>query len=135
MKTRNASITLSIILLALLLFLLKRWQEPAPSEVFDRTPVHLVYTRHAQCRMDCRQIDSTEVSEIIRKGIINLNKSNRGATPCPTFALQGRTSSGESIRVILAQCEDETKVITCYNLEREFACDCPGDDGPKTKKE
>lgn len=131
MKTRNASITLAIIIVLLLLFLLKRWQEPQAREVFNRQPTHLVYTRHAQCRMDCRQIDSTEVREIIEKGIINLNKSNRQARPCPTFALQGRTESGESIRVILAQCDVETRVITCYNLEQEFPCDCPGDENPK----
>lgn len=77
--------------------------------------------------MDCRQIDKGEIQEIIEKGLINFNKSNRRGRPCPTFALQGRTASGENIRVIFAQCPSETRVITCYNLEEKFACDCPGD--------
>jgi hypothetical protein len=124
MKTRNASISLSIIIIVLLFFFLKRWQEPVLREAFDRRPAHLIYTRHAQCRMQCRSIDSSEILEIIRKGIINLNKTDRRARPCPTYALQGRTSSGESLRVILAQCDNETKVVTCYNLEKEFPCDC-----------
>jgi hypothetical protein len=29
--------------------------------------------------------------------------------------------------VIFAQCNDETKVVTCYNLEEDSDCHCPGD--------
>jgi hypothetical protein len=29
--------------------------------------------------------------------------------------------------VVFAQCDDETKVVTCYNLEEDFDCHCPGD--------
>lgn len=78
--------------------------------------------------MDCRHISKEEISEIMENGAINFNRSNRKDQPCPTFALQGRTTSGEKIRVIFAQCFSETKVITCYNLEEDFACDCPGDE-------
>ena len=131
MKTRNACVSLGIVILLLLFFLLKRWHEPQPREMFDRSPAHLIYTRHARCRMDCRQIDSGEVREIMQKGVINLNKTDRHAQPCPVFALQGRTRSGESLRVFFAQCGDETRVVTCYNLEREFECDCPGDENNK----
>lgn len=128
MKTRNASITLSIIIILLLFFFLRRSQEPETREMFDRTPARLTFTKHARCRMQCRYIDANEVKEIIEKGIINLNKSDLKDKPCPTFALQGRTESGESIRVILAQCDEETRVVTCYNLEQDFECHCPGDD-------
>jgi hypothetical protein len=98
--------------------------EPKRKEAFDRAPRHLVYTKHALCRMDCRQIDKTEIVEILQKGVIHFNRSNRNERPCPSFALQGRTSSGEYLRVIFAQCSSETRVVTCYNLEKEFTCDC-----------
>ena len=81
--------------------------------------------------MDCRHISKEEINEIMQKGIINFNKSNKQDRPCPTFALQGRTDNGESIRVIFAQCPTETKVITCYNLQKDFACFCPGDEKKK----
>jgi hypothetical protein len=90
--------------------------------MFDRDPAKLEYTRHALCRMDCRQISKEEIMEIMKKGIINLGKSDRRDRPCPTFALQGRTSEGDHIRVIFAQCDELTKVVTCYNLEKEFNC-------------
>jgi hypothetical protein len=121
---------ISILLLVLLFlaFIIRRWNEPVKKEVFDRTPATLTYSKHARCRMQCRQIDENEVQEIMRRGIINFNRSNRRDRPCPTFALQGKTSSGEKLRVIFAQCPSETTVVTCYNLEEEFSCGCPGDE-------
>jgi hypothetical protein len=128
MKSRSVYFTLFLVLAVLLLAVRYFRNEKGAREVFDRTPAALYYTRHARCRMDCRHISEEEIKEILSKGIIHLNKSNLRARPCPTFALQGRTRSGESIRVILAQCPEETKVITCYNLEQEFSCHCPGDE-------
>ena len=78
--------------------------------------------------MECRKIDKNEVVEIMQEGIINFNKTDRRDRPCPTFALQGRTQSGERLRIIFAQCPTETKVVTCINLDDEVDCFCPGDE-------
>ena len=128
MKNRNVIVSIFLLSLLFLVFIIRRWNEPFAKEAVDRHPARISYTKHALCRMDCRHISKEEINEIIEKGIINFNKSNKYDKPCPTFALQGRTTSGESIRVILAQCSSETKVITCYNLETEFECHCPGDE-------
>lgn len=128
MKSRNASVSLVIIILLLIVFFFRVWKEPSLKEAFDRHPPHLYYTQHALCRMDCRHISKADIKEIMQKGIINFSKSDRNDRPCPTFALQGRTTDGESIRVVFAQCVQETKVITCYNLEQDFTCSCPGDE-------
>ena len=127
MKRGRATLSLIFVLLLLSVFLYKRWQEPPAREAFDRHPAHMYYTKHALCRMDCRHISREEIAEVMRKGVINFNKSNRNDRPCPTFALQGRTESGEYLRIIFAQCSNETKIITCYNLEEDFECHCPGD--------
>lgn len=128
MKTGRATFSLILVLLVLAVFVFRRWQEPPQREAFDRQPSHLYYTKHALCRMDCRQISKEDIREIMSKGIINFNMSDRPDRPCPTYALQGVTSDGEKIRVIFAQCQAETKVVTCYNLEQEFDCHCPGDE-------
>ncbi len=128
MKQGKATFTLFIVLGLLFIFLYKRWHEPARQELLNRHPYHLYYTRHALCRMDCRHISREDINEILENGIINLNKSQQDDHPCPTFALQGSTNHGESIRVILAQCSQETKIITCYNLKEDFECHCPGDE-------
>lgn len=130
MRRSRATLSMIFVLILLLVFVYKRWQEPVRREAFDRTPSHLYYTKHALCRMDCRHISKDDIKEIMKKGIINFNRSNRRDRPCPTFALQGETSDGEKLRVVFAQCDDETKVVTCYNLEEEFECHCPGDPSP-----
>jgi hypothetical protein len=127
MKPKLATYTLLFVIVLLFVFVYKRWKEPARREAFDRHPSHLYYTKHALCRMDCRHISKEDIHEIMERGIINFNKSDRWERPCPTFALQGETDEGEKIRVIFAQCTSETKVITCYNLQQEFECHCQGD--------
>jgi hypothetical protein len=128
MKRRSVFLPLFLLVLVFIAFLVRRWNEPERREAFDRNPSQLIYTQHALCRMDCRQISKEEIGEIMQKGIINFNRSNRMSRPCPTFVLQGRTSGGERLRVIFAQCPDQTKVITCYNLDAEFECHCPRDE-------
>ena len=127
MKPKNVIFTLFLVLAILALFIRRMVHEPRAKELFDRHPAYLSYTRHALCRMDCREISKSDIDEVMQRGIINLNRSDRNDRPCPTYALQGTTKDGENLRVIFAQCEEETKVVTCYNLEEDFQCDCPGD--------
>lgn len=94
---------------------------------FDRRVSYLEYTKHARCRMDCRKISETDVEEIMKSGKVNYNKSDLNANPCPTYTLQGYTNDGEHLRVVYAQCDKVTKVVTCINLEEEFKCHCLGD--------
>ena len=126
MKSKNATFSLLVILMVLAVALLKLRQEPEPKEAFDRAPKLLSYTEQARCRMGCRQISEEDIRDIMQKGVINFNSSNRRGLPCPTFALQGRTRDKEYIQVIFAQCSNETRVMTCYNLERDADCACPG---------
>lgn len=80
----------------------------------------IVLTKHAQCRMDCRKIDLEEIKEVISKGRINPKKSDLKKKPCPVFAMEGRTSKGkEKVRVVLAACKEETKVITVIDLNQK----------------
>jgi hypothetical protein len=95
---------------------------------FDRRVSFLEYTKHARCRMDCRKITQTEVEDIMRNGRINYRKSNANGHPCPVYAVEGRTDDDQRVRIVFAQCNEETRVITCIDLEKEWQCDCPGDD-------
>ena len=128
MRSKGANYTLLVVLVLLIIFVLLRRQEPQRKEAFDRDPAQLVYTKHALCRMDCRKISKEDINEIMERGVINLNRSNRRDKPCPTYALQGETKDGEKIRVVFAQCDKETRVVTCYNLQEDFECYCPGDE-------
>ena len=81
-------------------------------------------TKHAQCRMDCRQIDESEVKDILAKGAINYNKSDLKDKPCPTYALEGITKDNQRVRVVVGDCNNEAVIITVIDLEHEFECTC-----------
>jgi hypothetical protein len=125
MKPRNVVFSLLLVLGILAFAILRKWQEPQKQGLFNRHPGKLVFTAYSLCRMNCYAISREDVSDIIRKGVILLNKSNSRSRPCPVYALQGHTANGQYIRVIFEQCTGSTRVISCYFLKKEISCDCP----------
>ncbi len=101
---------------------------PDRNRGFDRRIAYIEYTQHAKCRMQCRKISQQEVEEIMRDGKINYNKSNVNARPCPEYALEGVTRDDQRVRIVFAQCDLKTKVVTTIDLDTDWSCDCPGDD-------
>lgn len=85
---------------------------------------HLIITKHAKCRMDCRHIDESEIREIIRDGTINERKSNLNDSPCPTYAIEGKSHDNQQLRIVFAKCDNEVKVVTCIDLKNDYTCDC-----------
>jgi hypothetical protein len=100
-----------------------------PQEVvgrgFDRSVSWIEYTRHARCRMECRHITQKEVEDIMKNGMINYRKSDANDLPCPTYALEGYTSEdNQHVRIVFAQCNNKTKVVTCIDLDHDYPCAC-----------
>ena len=95
---------------------------------FDRRVSYIEYTQHAKCRMECRHITQAEVEEIMKDGTVNYEKSDVNDRPCPTYALEGFTSDNQKVRIVFAQCDLKTKVVTCIDLNTDWECHCPGDD-------
>ena len=83
---------------------------------------NIVYTKHALCRIDCRQISKSEVAKTISAGEINHKKSDPNALPCPTYAYE--TSAGRKLRIVVGACPNKTKIITAIDLNRKFNCSC-----------
>jgi len=84
----------------------------------------IYYTKHAKCRMDCRYISKEEINFIREEGNINYRKSNLEDKPCPTIAKEGRSKDGQMLRIVFAECDDETKVVTAIDLENKYKCNC-----------
>ena len=95
---------------------------------FDRRVSYLEYSSHAKCRMDCRHITQKEVEEIMQDGKINYNKSDLQNARCPRYALEGVTKDNQRVRIVFAQCDEKSEVVTVIDLETEWECHCPGDD-------
>ena len=88
----------------------------------------LIYTKHARCRMECRDITEGEVEQILAGGTINEQKSkeenDEAEGHCPSFALEGTTTDGQHVRIVFGACDKITKVITAIDLDKEHVCDC-----------
>jgi len=95
---------------------------------FDRRISYLEYSNHAKCRMECRRVSKEEVEEIMQDGKINYNKSDLQNARCPRYALEGVTYENQKIRIVFAQCNEKTEEVTVIDLDREWTCNCPGDD-------
>ncbi len=95
---------------------------------FDRRISYLEYSQHAICRMGCRHITRSEVEDIMKNGHINYKKSDLQNARCPRYAIEGRTSDAQQVRIIFAQCNERTEVVTVIDLDSEWECHCPGDD-------
>jgi hypothetical protein len=94
----------------------------------DRRVSFLEYTLHAKCRMDCRHITQEEVKYILQNGQVNYRKSEANGHPCPVYAVEGYSAENQHLRVVFAQCDHKTKVVTCIDLDKDFECHCPGDE-------
>ncbi len=127
---------IALVLAALFLFWVKKNQRgksvntPINIEVpvhakepIDRSSSNILYSKHARCRMDCRQIDSSEVKEILLDGKINYEKveeDNKGKT----IPMEGVTHDGQHVRIVFAPHENELVVVTVIDLEKEWPCNC-----------
>lgn len=91
---------------------------------FDRRVAKFYFTKHARCRMKCRQITQQEVKEILAGGTINYNKSRLDDPKGPSYALEGTTSDRQHVRIIFAPKQQHMSVVTVIDLDVEHQCDC-----------
>ena len=90
---------------------------------FNRHVAHLIYTKHARCRMECRHIDESEVNEILEEGKLNPNKieeSDKGKS----YPLEGITHDKQHVRIVFAPKNENLVVVTVIDLDTDWPCDC-----------
>lgn len=90
----------------------------------NRNNEHLIFTKHAKCRMECRDITQEEVKEILHTGNINYTKSNASNKSGATYALEGYSIDKQHLRIIVAPEKENLVIVTCIDLDKEWQCDC-----------
>lgn len=98
-------------------------ENPSREEGFNRRTSRLIYSKHARCRMACRQIDESEVKEILEKGTINYRKIEEGPRG-KSYPLEGVTHDNQRVRIVFAPKDEGLVVVTCIDLDKEWVCDC-----------
>ena len=85
------------------------------------------YSEHARCKMQCKQINETEVAEILKNGDVNFPESDTRGVSCPSYAIEGTTSTNKKLRVIVTIFERDStaEITTAINMESaKDTCKC-----------
>jgi hypothetical protein len=85
------------------------------------------YSEHAKCILQCKQISISEAEEVLKNGEVNFSQSDTHGVPCPSYALEGKTSTNKSLRVIVTVFERDStaEITTAINLAgRKDSCKC-----------
>jgi hypothetical protein len=135
MRSRNVILSL-LLMLALLAFTFMkvRFWEPKKKPALQRNPSRIEYSQLALCRMDCRNINANDITELIKNGEVNFSESDIKNKPCPLFIVQGLTKKNMSLRLEIIQCGRVAKVIRCSYPGMDYSCNCPGESGNELKK-
>lgn len=92
-------------------------------DVFRDPEAEYFFTKHARCRMACRNITQKEVKEIVRKADVNYNKSDLDAAQGPRYAVEGYTARDrQHIRVIVAPKQRHLSIVTVIDLDKDWEC-------------
>ena len=126
MKNKNLLgwLLLIIIIIALLLWKQNSSLKSSSNNDSFRNTTRLILTKHAKCRMDCRHITEEEIKEIIHDGKVNYSRSGTGTKGDETYALEGYSDEHQHLRIVVASESDGLVVITCIDLDNEWACNC-----------
>src|SRR6476646_9063821 len=93
------------LLVVAILFRGRSCKTPASAKLEELSHQSLVLTEHGECRMKCRGITEAEIKEVLNTGKINYDKSKVHDSPCGTYAVEGKTTGGQSLRIIIADCD------------------------------
>lgn len=77
------------------------------------------FTKHVRCRMDCRNIGTADIARVLIYGSINYGKSNAQDKPCGTYAVEGEAVDGRELRIVVADCDTISKLVTAIDLSKE----------------
>lgn len=128
MQSRNVIISLILVLALLIFTFIKfRFLEPKKKLSFNRNPSRIEYSQLALCRMECYRFTANDITDILKKGEVNLSGSDFNEWPCPIFAVRGVTNSGKKLGILVAQCGRVAKIRSCENTDVVINCDCPAE--------
>lgn len=114
------------LMMVVVIFRGRSCEMPGSRKLAELEHQKLEYSKHATCRMLCRNITEAEIKQILKSGKVNYDKSNVHEKPYGTYAVEGIAVDGKSLRIIIADCDTISKVVTAIDLMMEKdSCDCP----------
>ena len=128
MRPRNVIFSLILVLVFLAFAVIKvRFWEPKKKLTFNRNPSRIEYAEIALCRMDCYRISANDVTDVLRKGVINKDKPGLSKRQCPVFKIYGQIKKEKVVWITVEQCGKIARIINCNEDAGGLACNCRDD--------
>lgn len=103
----------------------KGCQMPGSRKLEELSYQKLELTQHGECRMKCRGISEEEIRQLLKTGKINYDKSKVHDEPCGTYAVEGVTTDKQEVRIVIADCDTISRVVTAIDLKLQTdTCSC-----------
>lgn len=98
---------------------------PASVKVEELSSQKLDIPSVADCKMKCNDVSVEDIKKVLSTGKINYDKSNVHEKPFGTYAVEGNTTSGKSLRVMVADRDTISSVITVEDMASTMdTCKC-----------
>ena len=82
----------------------------------------LKYTRHGECRMNCRHVTDRNIKNLLKTGKIDWAKSTpRPHSGCPVYRIKSNTSKRQ-LAGVFGACKSSTDLVTVINTGRNWVC-------------
>lgn len=72
----------------------------------------VIFSDYALCIMKCRNISEADVQHILLNGDVNFSESDIRNAVCPSYAFEGNTIAGTSLRVVCTACDSVAHIST-----------------------
>jgi hypothetical protein len=131
MKSRNVMLSL-LLVCCLMAWAMIQTKPPTAKEALDRSPRRLQFSATALCRLRCLGLAQSDAASVLSAGVILYHKSNRRASPCPVWVVQGTTTAGITCRLRLEQCATGMIVVGAERPGVDSLCPC--NEAPPGKK-
>ena len=123
MKSRNVMLSL-LLVCCLMAWAMIQTKPPRVREALDRNPRRLQFSARALCRLQCLGLAQSDAISVLSAGVILYHKSNRRASPCPVWVVQGTTKAGITCRLRLEQCATGMVVVGAERPGVDSLCPC-----------
>lgn len=85
----------------------------------------LEFTSTGECTMLCRNITENEIIQVLKGGNVNYDKSDVHAKPYPIYDVEGKTSSGKQLSIIIADIDTTSNMLSVVDLKQTIdTCNC-----------
>lgn len=84
----------------------------------------ITYGEKGLCLMSCNNISKEAIGDLLKNGDVNFSESETRGKPCPTYAIEGESPEGRSLRILFIKCDSVAEVVTAFALEDLNTCNC-----------